>query len=44
MALLALTADERFARAVADTVFVLDAATGRLTARGGWRGWLGFTP
>jgi ABC-type polar amino acid transport system ATPase subunit len=44
MALLALTADERFARAVADTVFALDAATGRLTARGGWRGWLGFTP
>ncbi len=44
MALLALTADERFARAVADTVFALDAATGRLTARGGWRGWLGLTP
>ena len=37
MALLALTADERFARAVADTVFAIDAATGRLTPRGGWR-------
>ena len=37
MALLALTADERFADAVAGTVFALDAATGRLTPRGGWR-------
>lgn len=37
MALLALTADERFANAVAGTVFALDAATGRLTPRGGWR-------
>jgi ABC-type lipoprotein export system ATPase subunit len=37
MALLALTADERFANAVAETVFALDAATGRLTPRGGWR-------
>jgi ABC-type transporter Mla maintaining outer membrane lipid asymmetry ATPase subunit MlaF len=39
IALLALTADERFARAVADNVFALDAATGRLMHRGGWRRW-----
>jgi len=37
MAVLALTADEAFARAVADRVFVLDAATGRLDPRGSWR-------
>jgi ABC-type transporter Mla maintaining outer membrane lipid asymmetry ATPase subunit MlaF len=41
MALLALTADERFANAVAWTVFALDAATGQLKARGGWRRLLG---
>lgn len=41
MAVLALTADERFARSVAGTVFALDAATGHLTARGGWRRWFG---
>jgi simple sugar transport system ATP-binding protein len=37
MALLALTADERFARAVAGAVFTHDAATGHVHARGGWR-------
>jgi ABC-type transporter Mla maintaining outer membrane lipid asymmetry ATPase subunit MlaF len=40
MALVALTADEAFAHAVADKVFALDAATGRLRARGGWRRFL----
>ena len=39
MAVLALTADEAFASAVADKVFILDAATGQLKARGGWRRW-----
>jgi len=37
MAVLALTADEAFASAVADKVFTLDAATGQLKPRGGWR-------
>ena len=37
MAVLALTADETFASAVADKVFILDAATGQLKPRGGWR-------
>lgn len=37
MAVLALTADESFANAVADRVFALDAATGHLKVRGGWR-------
>ena len=37
MAVIALTADEAFANAVADRVFTLDAATGQLKARGGWR-------
>jgi len=37
MAVIALTADEAFANAVADKVFTLDAATGQLKARGGWR-------
>jgi ABC-type transporter Mla maintaining outer membrane lipid asymmetry ATPase subunit MlaF len=37
MAVIALTADEAFANAVADKVFALDAATGQLKARGGWR-------
>ena len=39
MAVLALTADTSFAKAVADTVFALDAATGQLKARGGWLRW-----
>jgi len=39
MAVLALTADKSFAKAVADTVFALDAATGQLKARGGWLRW-----
>jgi ABC-type uncharacterized transport system ATPase subunit len=39
MAVLALTADETFAGAVADKVFALDAATGQLKPRGGWRRW-----
>ena len=39
MAVIALTADEAFANAVADRVFGLDAATGQLKARGGWRAW-----
>ena len=37
MAVIALTADEAFANAVADRVFTLDAATGQLKPRGGWR-------
>ena len=37
MAVLALTTDETFASAVADKVFILDAATGQLKPRGGWR-------
>jgi len=37
MAVVALTADEAFANAVADKVLALDAATGRLEARGWWR-------
>jgi ABC-type uncharacterized transport system ATPase subunit len=36
MAVLALTADESFASAVANKVFALDAATGQLKPRGGW--------
>ena len=39
MAVLALTADEAFARAVAPRVYVVDAATGRLASRSGWRQW-----
>ena len=39
MAVLALTADETFASTVAERVFALDAATGQLKARGGWRRW-----
>ena len=39
MAVLALTADETFASAVCERVFALDAATGQLKARGGWRRW-----
>ena len=41
MAVLALTADEAFANAVAARVLALDPATGHLQARGGWRRWLG---
>jgi ABC-type transporter Mla maintaining outer membrane lipid asymmetry ATPase subunit MlaF len=41
MAVIALTADETFASAVAERVFALDAATGQLQARGGWRRWFG---
>jgi ABC-type transporter Mla maintaining outer membrane lipid asymmetry ATPase subunit MlaF len=37
MAVIALTADEAFAHAVADRVVALDAATGQLKARGAWR-------
>jgi ABC-type sulfate/molybdate transport systems ATPase subunit len=39
MVVLALTADETFASTVAERVFALDAATGQLKARGGWRRW-----
>ncbi|MEW5984521.1 MAG: ATP-binding cassette domain-containing protein [Acidobacteriota bacterium] len=38
-ALLALTSDERFARAVAKTVLRLDPASGGLVHLGGWRRW-----
>jgi ABC-type transporter Mla maintaining outer membrane lipid asymmetry ATPase subunit MlaF len=38
-AVLALTADDVFAHAVARRVRVLDVATGRLDAQGGWRSW-----
>jgi ABC-type uncharacterized transport system ATPase subunit len=37
MAVVALTVDEAFARAVASRTLALDASTGRLQARGGWR-------
>ncbi len=40
MAVLALTADTAFAKAVADTVFALDAATGQLKPRGAWLSWI----
>jgi ABC-type polar amino acid transport system ATPase subunit len=39
MAVLALTADGSFARAVAERVLALDAATGSLKDLGGWRRW-----
>jgi len=39
MAVLALTADEAFARAVAPRVYAVDAATGRLVSRSGWKQW-----
>jgi ABC-type uncharacterized transport system ATPase subunit len=42
MAVLALTADEAFATAVADRVLALDAATGQLRARSGWRRLFGW--
>lgn len=41
LAVLALTADEAFARAVAADVHRLDAATGRLVSFAGWRRWFG---
>jgi polar amino acid transport system ATP-binding protein len=40
LAVIALTADMAFARAVADRVLVLDGATGDLKERSGWRRWL----
>jgi polar amino acid transport system ATP-binding protein len=40
LAVIALTADMAFARAVADRVLVLDGATGDLRERSGWRCWL----
>ncbi|MDO8835689.1 MAG: hypothetical protein Q7V01_08830, partial [Vicinamibacterales bacterium] len=39
LAVLAITADDLFARAVTPRVYDLDAATGRLTSRSGWRSW-----
>ena len=39
LAVLAFTTDETFARAVARTVYVINAATGTLVSRSGWRGW-----
>lgn len=39
LSMLTLTADERFARAVAARVLVLDPATGALRERSGWRRW-----
>jgi polar amino acid transport system ATP-binding protein len=42
MAALVLTADEAFARAVADRVLVVQPATGELKPAGGWRNWLGW--
>jgi D-xylose transport system ATP-binding protein len=39
IALLVLTADETFARAVADQVLTLQPATGALQASSGWRSW-----
>ena len=40
MAMLVMTADIAFARAVADRVLTVHPATGHLTAAGGWRAWL----
>jgi polar amino acid transport system ATP-binding protein len=40
LAVIALTADMAFARAVADRVLVLDGATGDLKQRSGWGRWL----
>jgi ABC-type methionine transport system ATPase subunit len=40
LAVIALTADMAFARAVANRVLVLDGATGDLKERSGWRRWL----
>jgi hypothetical protein len=38
--LIALTADEAFARSVADRVLALNVATGDVKALSGWRRWL----
>jgi ABC-type lipoprotein export system ATPase subunit len=40
MAMLVMTADATFARAVSDRSLVLNAATGQLTPAGRWRDWL----
>jgi ABC-type transporter Mla maintaining outer membrane lipid asymmetry ATPase subunit MlaF len=40
VALLVMTADVAFARAVADRVLTVRPATGQLTETGGWRDWL----
>jgi ABC-type transporter Mla maintaining outer membrane lipid asymmetry ATPase subunit MlaF len=40
LAVLAVTADEAFAGAVARKIFVVDAATGTLISRSGWRRWV----
>jgi ABC-type transporter Mla maintaining outer membrane lipid asymmetry ATPase subunit MlaF len=40
LALIALTADEAFARSVADRVLALNVATGDVKALSGWRRWL----
>jgi ABC-type transporter Mla maintaining outer membrane lipid asymmetry ATPase subunit MlaF len=39
LAVLAITADDSFAHAVADAVYAVEAATGRLVRRSGWRRW-----
>ena len=39
LAILAVTADEAFAGAVARKVYAVDAATGSLISRSGWRRW-----
>lgn len=41
LAVVAMTADAGFARAVAGRVLQLDGATGRLRETTGWRGWFG---
>ena len=40
LAVLVITADEAFARAAADRVLAVSAATGELTDRSGWRRFL----
>jgi ABC-type transporter Mla maintaining outer membrane lipid asymmetry ATPase subunit MlaF len=40
LAVLAITADEAFAHAVAGKTCALDAATGKLVAQSGWRRWI----
>lgn len=39
VAVLAFTADEAFAHAAADRIYVMESATGRLVSRSGWRRW-----
>lgn len=41
LAVLAITADESFADAVAGSVYAVEPATGRLVPRSGWRRWFG---